>query len=137
MYAESFFPQRPFFTLLTAKTFFFFGIGVVLDTWQHFLHRAMYLNWCLLQSHPFGSSPASRVLRLSYAFSAMVGGSLLGATPPRVLASEYSQEYFRPGPDGKDRRVKHLTIIESNGRDATVQYGEGTRYCWLHQACMR
>ena len=120
MYTESFFPQRPFFTLLTAKTFFF-GIGVVLDTRQQFLHRAMYLNWCLLQSHPFGSSPASRVLRLSYAFSAMIGGSLLGTTPHRVLASEYSQEYFRPGPDGNDRCAKHLTIIESNGRDATVR----------------
>ena len=58
-------------------------------------------------------------------FGAMVGSSLLGATPPRVLASEYSQEYFRPGPDGNDRRAKHLTIIESDGRD--VQYGEGTR----------
>ena len=112
MYAKSFFPQRPFFTLLTAKTFFSFGIGVVLDTWQHFRCTSTGFFYNLIHSVRH-----RRVLRLSYAFSAMVGISLLGATPPRVLASEYSQEYFRPGPDGNDRCAKHLTIIESDGRD--------------------
>ena len=47
----------------------------------------------------------------------MVGCSLLSATLPRALVGEYSQEYFRPGPDGNDRCVKQLTIIESDGRD--------------------
>ena len=77
----------------------------------------MYLNWFLLQSHSFGSSLALRVLRLSYTFSAMVGSSLLGATLSLVLASEYSQEYFRPGPDGSVGPAKHLITIECDGRD--------------------
>ena len=89
----------------------------MLDTGQHFLHCAMYLNCFFLQSHLFGSSPALRVLRLSYAFRAMIESSLLGATLSLVLVSEYSQEYFTPGPDGNDGFAKHLTTIECNRRD--------------------
>ena len=95
----------------------FLALGLCSITWQHFLRRVMYLSWFLLRSHSFGSSAALRVLRLFYAFSAMIGSSLLGAALSLVLASEYSQEYFRPGPDGNDGPVKHLTIIESDGRD--------------------
>ena len=77
----------------------------------------MYLSWFLLQSHSFGPSSALRVLRLTYAFSAMTGSSLLGASLSLVLTSEYSQEYFRPGPDGNNGPTKYFTIIESDGRD--------------------
>ena len=96
---------------------FFLALGLCSITWQHFLHRVMYLSWFLLQSHSFGSSAALHVLRLSDAFSAMTGSSLLGATLSLVLASEYSQEYFIPGPDGNYGPAKHLTTIECDGRD--------------------
>ena len=117
MYVEFLFP-KDIFTLLNANTVrVFLALGLCSTTWKHFLHRVMYLNWFRLQSHSFGSSPALRVLRLSYAFGAMVGSSLLGATLSLVLVSEYSQEYFTPGPDGNDGFAKHLTTIECDVRD--------------------
>ena len=65
----------------------------------------------------------------------MVESSLLSATLPRALAGEYSQEYFRPGPDGNDRCAKQLTIIESDGRDGYSMAKALTVVGYIRFAC--
>lgn len=65
----------------------------------------------------------------------MVESSLLSATLPCALAGEYSQEYFRPGPDGNDRCAKQLTIIESDGRDGYSMAKALTVVGYIRFAC--